>query len=121
MKPIACLEMTTWFGKGGWIASVHAFPAAKPDGVTFHVFKKNWFNEDGRGIHVESYLDLKPFTDRAIPLVKKWPGYKLRAGKYGQQPFTCFLDGDSPDFSGELAAEVTRICRELGPEIDRVL
>lgn len=146
------LKKNAWFKSEKWIASAHPFPSGKPDGVTFHLFKKNWFNEDGRGIHVESYLDLsapkrkktyvtlhtlhhakipgtdlkriefsKPFTDRALPLVKKWAGYKLRAGKYGQQPFTYFLDGNSPAFRDELAAEVSRICRELGPEVDRVL
>lgn len=143
-----------WFKKQGWLISTYCFPSeAKATAVTFHVFKKHWWNEDRRGIHIESYLELdqkkqkkktyvtlhlfhsptipgtkikrialsKPFVDQIEEKVKKWPGYKFRAGKYGQQPFTKFLDGTANTFEDELGEEVTRICRELGPVLDSCL
>lgn len=54
------LKSKPWFTKEKWIVAQHPFPAAKPDGVTLHVFKKHWFNEEHLGIHFESYLDLNP-------------------------------------------------------------
>jgi hypothetical protein len=55
------LEAKTWFARGKWISSCHPLPKVKPEGITFHVYKKHWFNEDKLGIHFESYLyfDLK--------------------------------------------------------------
>lgn len=54
------LKAKPWFKKDKWIVSVHGFPTAKPEFVTFHVFKKHWFNEDKQGIHIESYLAIAP-------------------------------------------------------------
>jgi hypothetical protein len=54
------LRAQPWFKRGAWLTSVHPFPAQKPEGFTFQVYKKNWFNDDNDGIHVESYLDLSP-------------------------------------------------------------
>lgn len=55
------LSKKAWFKKDKWIISVHAFPNEKnAEGVTFHIFKKHWWNEDRRGVHIESYLDLDP-------------------------------------------------------------
>lgn len=52
------LKAQPWFKKGKWITSMHEFPSAKPEGITFHVSKKYWFNENKQGIHFESYLSL---------------------------------------------------------------
>lgn len=54
------LRSKPWFKKNEWIISTHPFPAKSPEAVTFHAFKKHWFNEDHHGIHVESYLMLDP-------------------------------------------------------------
>lgn len=54
------LQAQPWFKKGQWLVSVHDFPKAKPEFVTFHVFKKHWFNDEKQGIHIESYLALDP-------------------------------------------------------------
>lgn len=54
------LKAKPWFKKEKWLASVHGFPRGKPEFVTFHVFKKHWFNEDSQGIHIESYLAIDP-------------------------------------------------------------
>ena len=54
------LKSKSWFKKGCWLTSVHGFPRANPEFITFHVFKKHWFNEDNQGIHIESYLAIDP-------------------------------------------------------------
>ncbi|MGZ3711163.1 MAG: hypothetical protein ACXVBE_05375 [Bdellovibrionota bacterium] len=146
------LSVKPWFKKEGWLVSVHPFPEQSPDGITFHVFKKHWFNEGRGGIHIESYLSLdtkkqkktyltlhvlhhplipgtkikrekisRPFVDEIYAEVKSWEGYKFRAGKYGVQPFTMNLNGQSDDFESELESEVERLCRKLGPALDRAI
>lgn len=148
----AKLKAKPWFKKDKWMVSYHPFPSKKPDAVTLHIFKKHWFNEDTRGIHIESflYLDLKkrkkssvcihllhedeipgtklkriavtkPFVDAIYDEVKTWPGYKFRAGKYGLQPFSKELNGLSPKFGDELAIEIEKLCKKLGPEVDQAL
>ena len=54
------LKARSWFKKDGWRISTHPFPRKTPSGVTFHVFKGHWFNEESRGIHIESHVDLNP-------------------------------------------------------------
>jgi hypothetical protein len=151
-KIIKSLEVKPWFKKNGWICSVHEFPADEPEGVTFHVFKKHWFNQDHQGIHFESFLYLdakkskksyvtlhilhqdkipgtklnriiisKPFVDEIKDEVDTWEGFSFRAGKYGKQPFTKLLDGSRPDYERELVKDITRMCKALGPVIDKVI
>jgi len=147
------LSKKPWFKKDKWIISVHAFPNEKtPDGVTFHIFKKHWWNEDRKGIHIESYLDLnpkkqkktyltihllhsdlipgtklkriavaKPFIDEVFDEVSSWEGYDFRVGKYGQQPFTKFLDATDPKFEKNLEVEIERMCKKLGSTLDKTI
>lgn len=146
------IKSKPWFTKGKWIITQHPFPKAMPEGVTLHISKKHWFNEDRQGIHIESYLDLnpkkhkktyitlhalhydkfpgtkisrkeltKPLVDEIYDEVTNWDGYNFRVGKYGQQPFTKFLDASSIKFSAELAWEIERLCKLLGPKIDQIL
>lgn len=146
------LRSKSWFTDQKWIVAQHLFPKTKPDGVTLHVFKKHWFNEERLGIHFESYLDLnpkkqkkayvtlhalhyeefpgskisrkkfsQPLVDAIYSDVRKWDGYAFRAGKYGLQPFTKFLDATSPRFANDLTKELERLCKVVGPAIDEVL
>ncbi len=146
------LQKKSWFKSGKWIVSCHPYIEGKPLGITFHCYKKTWFNEDKRGIHIESYLSLDekmrkkayvtihifhdpkipgtnlnrravavPFVDEIFREVSSWDGYKFRAGKYGTQPFTKYLDGNSQEFAEILEAEFTRMCQALGPAMDRVI
>lgn len=147
------LSKKAWFKKDKWIISIHAFPNEKtPDGVTFHIFKKHWWNEDRKGIHIESYLDLnpkkqkktyltihllhsdlipgtklkrialaKPFIDEIFDEVSSWEGYDFRVGKYGQQPFTKFLDATDPKFEKNLEVEIERMCKKLGSTLDKTI
>lgn len=50
------LKASAWFQKAGWQCAFHDFPEVNPDGVTLHIFKKSWFNNDKQGIHIESYV-----------------------------------------------------------------
>jgi hypothetical protein len=52
------LKSKSWFKKDKWLISIHPFPRKNPTGITFHVFKEHWFNEESDGIHIESHLDL---------------------------------------------------------------
>lgn len=147
------LSKKAWFKKDKWIISIHAFPNEKtPDGVTFHIFKKHWWNEDRKGIHIESYLDLnpkkqkktyltihllhsdlipgtklkrialaKPFIDEIFDEVSSWEGYDFRVGKYGQQPFTKFLDATDPKFEKNLEVEIEKMCKKLGSTLDKTI
>lgn len=147
------LSKKAWFKKDKWIVSVHAFPNdKKPDGITFHIFKKHWWNEDKKGVHIESYLDLdlkkqkktyltihllhsplipgtklkrnafsQPFIDEIFDEVSSWNGYDFRVGKYGQQPFTKFLDATDLKFEKNLEIEVERMCNKLGPALDKAI
>lgn len=54
------LRAKPWFKKDDWQISTHPFPRISPSGVTFHVFKKNWYNDESNGIHIESHLDINP-------------------------------------------------------------
>lgn len=146
------LKSKPWFSKEKWLVSHHPFPEFSPDGVTFHVFKKHWFNEDKMGIHFESYLNLdpkknkkayitlhalhydefpsskisrkkfsQPLVDLIYDEVSEWEGYKFRAGKYGLQPFAKHLNATDADFENQLIEELERLCKVIGPKIDKVL
>jgi hypothetical protein len=40
---------------------------------------------------------------------------------YGTQPFTKILDGPSADFEKTLAIEMERMCKYLGPQMDKAI
>ncbi|MBC7467461.1 MAG: hypothetical protein H7256_15840 [Bdellovibrio sp.] len=151
-KVAAILKAKPWFSKEEWIVSHHSFPKTKPDGVTLHVYKCNWYNEDRLGIHFESFLDLnpkkqkkayltlhtfhydqipgklierkkfaKPLVDSIYKQVSAWDGDSFRAGKYGTQSFTTILDACSSQFENQLVKQLERLCKRVGPEIEKTL
>ena len=63
----------------------------------------------------------EPVVDAIFDTISEWDGYKFRAGKYGLQPFTLELNGTSEDFETVLVKEMSRLSREVGPVVDRVL
>lgn len=58
------LSDKAWFKKDEWLISTHSFPRKNATGITFHIFKSHWFNENSNGIHIESYLDFNPKKQR---------------------------------------------------------
>jgi hypothetical protein len=140
-----------WFKKGKWVVSTHPFPVKKPEAVTLHVSKPHWFNDklgihvetflalDPKkrkksyvAVHI-SHHDVipktklkriaisKPIVDSICNEVGNWDGYKFRAGKYGLQPFTLFVNGIDEKFPKIVTKEIGRVCQLVGPVIDRVL
>jgi hypothetical protein len=73
------------------------------------------------GTNLKRAFIARPFVDAVYGQVKKWEGYKFRAGKYGTQPFTKMLDGTDEDFEDILSVEIQRMCLKLGPEIDKAI
>ena len=65
------LKKRSWFKTDGWLCSVHTFPPspAAPESVTMHVYKKNWFNDDRRGVHFETNLSKKEWREQSVPVV----------------------------------------------------
>ncbi|AZZ37036.1 hypothetical protein CIK05_09605 [Bdellovibrio sp. qaytius] len=63
----------------------------------------------------------KPLVDQIHDEVASWEGYEFRTGKYGQQPFTKFLDATDEKFETHLAKELMRLCERVGPQVDKVL
>lgn len=66
----------------------------------------------------------QPFIDKTYDLISSWPGYVFRTGKYGTHPFTCNLAFDSANtapFIKAMTAEMTRLCKKLGPVMDETL
>lgn len=63
----------------------------------------------------------KLVVDEAFDMISEWPGYKFRVGKYGMQPFTKNLKFEEDTLVTLLAAEFTRLCKNLGPVIDSSL
>lgn len=63
----------------------------------------------------------KPIVDSIFDEVATWKGYKFRAGKYGLQPFTLVVDGAAEDFEEVVVREIGRVCKYVGPRIDKVL
>lgn len=63
----------------------------------------------------------KPIVDLICDEVTTWDGYKFRAGKYGLQPFSLIVKGNAENFPDVVTKELGRICRLVGPVIDKVL
>lgn len=61
------LAKKSWFKKDGWIAQSHLFEMnGRPEAVSYHVFKKHWFNHERQGIHFETFRDLRPGKDKEV-------------------------------------------------------
>ena len=64
----------------------------------------------------------KHVVDECFDTVCAWPGYRFRAGRYGVQPFQLQLSYPDDDaLSTVLVTEFARMCRALGPVVDRAL
>lgn len=131
------LQNEDWFSKG-WETEAGFFPNAKePKSVFIQLFKDNWFNEDGKGIHFESWMthaDVKRGTASVVihiesskvrtgingkTLVKHllgeagstisaWEGYILKE-TYTMQPFMKKMAVSSEDIVENLRIEFNRL------------
>lgn len=53
-----------------WLTSIHQYPPepALMEVMTLHVYKAGWFNEDGQGIHFETFLGEKEWKQKQIQI-----------------------------------------------------
>ncbi len=79
------LSKKPWFKKEKWIAQSHLFEMnGKKEAVSYHLFKKSWFNDDRQGIHFETARDLRSGKDKELIMtlhllhMKTIPGTKLK-------------------------------------------
>lgn len=64
----ANMRREKWFAP--WRIRVAYFPdKAKPNGVGIQLAKKNWFNDDGMGIHFETWVTAKEIESRKLKFV----------------------------------------------------
>ncbi|MBU6453642.1 MAG: hypothetical protein KGS72_17820 [Cyanobacteria bacterium REEB67] len=66
----------------------------------------------------------QPFIDKTEAMIATWPSYVFRTGKYGTHPFTRKIKintDNSARGSSEIAAELARMCKNLGPIMDETL
>lgn len=144
----AALKNQKWF-KNHWQAKAGLFPnATEPKSVAIQVYKDTWFNEDGRGIHFESWMtnaDIKRGTSNVVLhiesskdrtgingklLVKtlfdttgtkitKWEGYETKP-TYTMQPFIRKLTITPDNLLKSLLAEFNRL-EEISAAIDHAI
>lgn len=63
------LSAKPWFKKEKWKSEIKCFPpSGKPEAVSFHIFKSNWFNEERKGIHFETARDLRLGKDKEMTI-----------------------------------------------------
>src|SRR5258708_24891368 len=62
------LAKLEWF-RPVWLSRVGYYPKDNPDVASMHVYKPNWFNDDGRGIHFETFAGPKEAREKYVPLM----------------------------------------------------
>ncbi len=100
------IQQKTWFKNEKWTISIHVFPnKTNPEGITLHVSKKHWWNQDRQGIHIESYLALDPkkhkktYVTLHVLHLKIIPGTKLKREALSK-PFVDAIFDDVSQWDG---------------------
>jgi len=131
------LQKETWY-ENGWQTSAGFFPnAQEPKSVFIQLFRDSWFNEEGKGIHFESWMtnaDVKRGTASVVihiesskartgvngkSLVKHllgevgdnisaWEGYAIKE-TYTMQPFIKKMEVSPETIVGDLQIEFNRL------------
>ncbi len=67
--------------KKAWLSQVELYPnETKPRGVSLQIFKPNWFNENGNGIHFECWVGNADHKRSVIPFVLHVETSEKRSG-----------------------------------------
>ncbi|MEM7792195.1 MAG: hypothetical protein AAF546_12395 [Verrucomicrobiota bacterium] len=131
------LQKEKWFSNS-WQTQAGFYPnAQQPKSVFIQLFRDTWFNEEGKGIHFESWMtnaDVKRGTTSVVihiesskartgingkTLVKNllgdvgskisdWEGYKLKE-TYTMQPFMKKMEISPENIVGNLQIEFNRL------------
>ncbi|GEM_PF-6682390 len=63
-------EMERKYGKEGWRVRVYRFPEdSSVEGVGIQLSKEHWFNEEGLGIHFETWVTEKEIQKKTLKFV----------------------------------------------------
>jgi hypothetical protein len=134
------LKRADWF-TSQWATHLGEFPG----GVGLQVFKNNWFNAAGNGIHLETWLNQAEIKRHTIPLVlhvetafpkkkkaflqlllersgdliRSWDGYTVST-TYSMQPFIHRMPLAEERFVEGLLNEFARL-QVLVPVIDQII
>ena len=63
------LETKSWFKREGWRGRVSLYKKHPPVVVSLHIFKENWFNDEGVGIHFETFIGPKEQESSSVDVV----------------------------------------------------
>lgn len=78
------LEKEKWF-QGGWRLKAGFFPeSGSPKSAYIQVFRDSWFNEEGKGIHFESWMTNADVTRGTASVVLHIESSKERTGINGK-------------------------------------
>ncbi len=81
----ASLQREKWFSKH-WTSVAGLYPnETEPKSIGIQVFKDTWFNEDGRGIHFESWMTNADVRRGTCNVVLHIESSKDRTGIHGKQ------------------------------------
>lgn len=71
-----------------WLINAGLYPNdTSPQGVGFQLYRSNWFNEKGNGLHFESWMAKSYHEKGEVPFVFHIEAGKSRAG-FGQKDFS---------------------------------
>ncbi|HEY8900621.1 MAG TPA: hypothetical protein VIM61_09435 [Chthoniobacterales bacterium] len=142
------LEREKWFDRH-WQARAGLYPDARaPKSVAIQVFKDTWFNEEGRGIHLESWMTnadvargtaafvlhiesskertgingktlVKALFESCGDKIRSWEGYQAKES-YTMQPFIKRGVVTPDTFSKIAKAEFTRLAG-IAKDIDAAI
>jgi len=63
------LETKAWFKKEGWRARVSLYKKHPPVVASMHIYKDGWFNDEGGGIHFETFVGPKEEKNSSVNVV----------------------------------------------------
>ncbi|TVR46627.1 MAG: hypothetical protein EA425_17005 [Puniceicoccaceae bacterium] len=108
----------------GWCVTSGIYPnEVEPQGAGIQVFRTGWFNENGNGVHFETWMKKSYHESGSLPFVLHVETGKARAG-FGQKDFQkLFLERAGADLqqhgyslNERYAMEPVKCCREFTPD-----
>ena len=79
-KAESILKKRTWFEKGPWRTAISYYENPRTKGVGFQLFKPGWFNDEGKGIHLETAVAEYSFRHSSTDFFLHIETSKERAG-----------------------------------------
>lgn len=111
-----------WFNEGGQGIHIETYVGAKEDKarrlpVMVHLLHTPIIP----GTKIKRTQLSKLVVDEIFDTISEWDGYVFRAGRYGTQPFTHHIEFNDQTLPAVLVTQLARLCRTVGPVVDRAL